>query len=172
MRARKTAAIHRCVALAALVALGAGCGGRAGGPSADARVVRFDLSADPATLNPLFAHADAAEVEQQLAHLAFEPFFDLDARGRPVPELLERIPTIANGGLSRDGRTITYRLRRGVLWSDGVPVTSHKATITVVPDGSASHVTWDVEVEPDEMTELMQGIYQQSLGALKEHLGG
>jgi peptide/nickel transport system substrate-binding protein len=123
--------MHRCVALAALVALGAGCGGRAGGPSADARVVRFDLSADPATLNPLFAHADAAEVEQQLAHLAFEPFFDLDARGRPVPELLERIPTIANGGLSRDGRTITYRLRRGVLWSDGVPVTSADVLFTL-----------------------------------------
>jgi mxaD protein len=63
-------------------------------------------------------------------------------------------------------REITYAI------IDGVPVTSHKATITVVPDGSASHVTWDVEVEPDEMTELMHGIYQQSLQALKDHLGG
>ena len=90
-------------------------------PQPDA-VVRFDLSADPTTLNPLFAHADAAVVEQQLAHLAFEPFFDLDARGKPVPELVERIPTAANGGVSSDGRTLTYHLRRGVRWSDGVPV--------------------------------------------------
>ncbi len=54
----------------------------------------------------------------------------------------------------------------------GVPVANHRATITVVPEGTKSHVTWDVEVEPDDMTEMMQGIYQQSLQALKDHLGG
>jgi len=99
-------------------------------PQPDA-VVRFDLSADPTTLNPLFAHADAAVVEQQLAHLAFEPFFDLDARGKPVPELVERIPTAANGGVSSDGRTLTYHLRRGVRWSDGVPLTARDVLFTL-----------------------------------------
>jgi carbon monoxide dehydrogenase subunit G len=54
----------------------------------------------------------------------------------------------------------------------GVPgVGHHEATITVTPEGDASHVTWDVDVEPDEMTDMMQGIYQQSLQALKDHLG-
>jgi len=93
--------------------------------------VRFDVAADPANLNPLFAHADAGNVEQQLAHLAFEPFFDLDARGRPVPELLARVPTVANGDVSRDGRTILYRLRPGVRWSDGRPVTSSDVLFTL-----------------------------------------
>jgi carbon monoxide dehydrogenase subunit G len=54
----------------------------------------------------------------------------------------------------------------------GVPVVNHEATITVIPEGGGSLVTWDVEVEPDDMTEMMQGIYQQSLQALKDHLGG
>jgi carbon monoxide dehydrogenase subunit G len=54
----------------------------------------------------------------------------------------------------------------------GVPVINHKSTITVIPEGQKSHVTWDVEVEPDDMTGMMQGIYQQSLQALKDHLGG
>ena len=54
----------------------------------------------------------------------------------------------------------------------GVPVVNHEATITVIPEGGGSLVTWDVEVEPDEMTEMMNGIYQQSLQALKDHLGG
>ena len=58
-------------------------------------------------------HPDAASVEQQLARLSFEPFFDLDSAGRPVPALLERIPSRANGDLSADGRTIRYRLRAG-----------------------------------------------------------
>jgi carbon monoxide dehydrogenase subunit G len=65
-----------------------------------------------------------------------------------------------------EGKTIAY----GIV--GGVPVGNHEATITVIPDGGGSLVTWDVEVEPDDMTEMMQGIYQQSLQALKDHLGG
>jgi peptide/nickel transport system substrate-binding protein len=119
--------------LALLLALAAGgCSrqGSAGGP-APAGVVRFDLAADPSTLNPLFLHPDAASVEQQVARLAFEPFVDLDARGRPVPALLAEIPTRANGGLSADGRTIRYRLRPGVTWSDGVPVGANDVLFTL-----------------------------------------
>ncbi len=41
-----------------------------------------------------------------------------------MPELISRIPSTANGDLSSDGRTITYRLRPHVRWSDGVPVTA------------------------------------------------
>ena len=56
--------------------------------------------------------------------MSFEPFIDLDPTGRPVPELLRTIPTVQNGGVSRDGRTIVYHLRPGVHWSDGVPVSA------------------------------------------------
>ena len=115
-----------------LALLGAACSrqGAAGGP-APAGVVRFDLAADPSTLDPLFLHPDAASVEQQVARLAFEPFVDLDARGRPVPALLAEIPTPANGGLAADGRTIRYRLRPGVTWSDGVPVGANDVLFTL-----------------------------------------
>jgi carbon monoxide dehydrogenase subunit G len=82
----------------------------------------------------------------------------LKMMGMEITESLER--------RDEDAMEITYAI------VNGVPVINHKATITVVPDGSASHVTWDVEVEPDDMTEMMQGIYQQSLQALKDHLGG
>jgi peptide/nickel transport system substrate-binding protein len=101
------------------------------GAAAPAATVRFDIAADPANLNPLFAHADAASVEAQLARLVFEPFIDIDERGRPFPELLARIPTLENGGLSRDGRTIVYKLRPNVDWSDGVPVTSRDVLFTL-----------------------------------------
>ncbi|MFN2448589.1 MAG: ABC transporter substrate-binding protein, partial [Candidatus Baltobacteraceae bacterium] len=114
----------RFLALAAIAALLAACsrGVQEGGRARAAGAIRFDIAADPANLNPLFLHQDASSVEQQMARLAFLPFIDLDARGRAVPELLERIPTIANGGVSPDGRTIVYRLRAGIRWSDGVPV--------------------------------------------------
>ncbi|GAC1418823.1 MAG: peptide-binding protein [Candidatus Velthaea sp.] len=96
-----------------------------------APTVRFDIPADPATLDPLFAHSDANSVEQQVARLAFEPFIDIDAHGRQVPVLLQRVPTVANGDLSKDGRVITYRLRRNVKWHDGQPVTARDVLFTL-----------------------------------------
>jgi len=120
-------ALSSTAMLTALFAF-SGCTGSSG---ASATAVRFDLAADPRSLSPLFLNPDAASVEQQVARLAFEPFVDLDARGRPRPELLAEIPTRANGGLARDGRTIRYRLRRGVQWSDGRPVTSGDVLFTL-----------------------------------------
>jgi peptide/nickel transport system substrate-binding protein len=118
--------------LAALFAcLLAACSHPRAGGSPSPGVLRFDLAADPENLNPLFAHADSASVEQQLARLAFEPFIDLDARGTPIPALLSRIPTVANGGISADGRTIVYRLRSGVTWSDGKPVGASDVLFTL-----------------------------------------
>lgn len=108
-----------------------GCA-KAGGPAAPpAGVVRFDLAADPSTLDPLFMHPDASSAEAQVARLAFEPFVDLDQRGAPVPILLARIPSLANGDLSADGRTIVYRLRPNVRWSDGVALTSADVLYTL-----------------------------------------
>jgi len=116
-------------ALAALAFWVAGCAAPRTAPPSS--VLRFDVSADPASLDPLFARGDAGNVDQQLAHLAFEPFFDLDAAGRPVPELLVSIPTVRNGGISRDGRTILYHLRPGVRWSDGVELTARDVLFTL-----------------------------------------
>ena len=49
---------------------------------------------------------------------------------------------------------------------------SHRAVITVTPSGDTSHVTWDVEATPDDMADLMVGLYQQALEALKAHVEG
>jgi mxaD protein len=59
------------------------------------------------------------------------------------------------------GRKLTYCI------TAGAPVESHQAVVTVTPNGSGSHVTWVVESTPDEMAELMAGVYQQALEALK-----
>ncbi|MGP4024098.1 peptide ABC transporter substrate-binding protein [Actinomadura sp. 3N407] len=56
-----------------------------------------------------------------------------DDSWRAWPELAEELPTVANGGhrTLEDGRTeITWRLRRGLRWQDGVPVTAHDALFT------------------------------------------
>jgi len=70
--------------------------------------------------------------------------------------------------LARDeeGRSLTY----GIVDGDMKPEV-HRATITVMPAGSGSFVTWDVETD-DAMVEVMQGAYTGALGALKEQLEG
>jgi len=118
-------------AIALWLALAAGNAGCSPSSQAARGTVRFDLAADPQNLNPLFLTPDAASVELQAARLAFEPFVDLDPAGRTVPALLEVVPTRANGGVSADGRTISYRLRRRVTWSDGQPVTSTDVLFTL-----------------------------------------
>ena len=70
--------------------------------------------------------------------------------------------------LARDDeeRTLTY----GIVDGDMKPEV-HRATITVMPAGSGSFVTWDVETD-DNMVVVMQGAYTGALGALKEQLEG
>ncbi len=128
-------AMRRTLAALALAATAACSGPHQGGAPAQrpraANSLRFDLAADPANLNPLFLHQDAASVEQQVARLAFLPFLDLDSRGRFIPELVTRVPTVANGDVSADGRTIIYHLRPNVRWSDGLPVTANDVLWTL-----------------------------------------
>jgi mxaD protein len=52
----------------------------------------------------------------------------------------------------------------------GVPVGNHRAVITVTPAHDGSHVTWDVEVEPDDLTDMFRDVYQQGLEALQKHV--
>jgi mxaD protein len=63
--------------------------------------------------------------------------------------------------LSRDAeaRTLTY----SVL---GPPIESHRATISVEPNGEGSKVTWTYEVTPDEMEPILRGIYKRALASL------
>jgi peptide/nickel transport system substrate-binding protein len=59
---------------------------------------------------------------QQLSQLTSAYLIRFDDRARPYPELLERIPSLANGDIARDGLSITYHLKRGLVWDDGHPL--------------------------------------------------
>ncbi len=52
----------------------------------------------------------------------FSPLFYSDAAGALHPGLAAQIPTVANGGISKDGLTYVFHLRPGLEWSDGQPL--------------------------------------------------
>jgi peptide/nickel transport system substrate-binding protein len=56
--------------------------------------------------------------------LALRGLLFTDENGAPAPELATDVPTLDNGGISADGKTITYKLRPNVTWHDGQPVTA------------------------------------------------
>jgi peptide/nickel transport system substrate-binding protein len=72
-----------------------------------------------------------------------------------IPELVTQIPTKANGGISPDGKSLTFKLRHGVLWSDGVPFTADDVIFTtkLILDPKTNVVSrdgWDHIVKMDE----------------------
>jgi peptide/nickel transport system substrate-binding protein len=85
--------------------------------------------------------------DQQAARIATEPLAVTSANALTpdVPVLAKEIPTTANGELSADGTTVTWRLKDGVKWSDGTPFTSAdvKATYDYVsnPASASADIT-------------------------------
>ncbi|MGE5140861.1 MAG: ABC transporter substrate-binding protein, partial [Rudaea sp.] len=54
-----------------------------------------------------------------------------DDKGNMEPELAAQIPTADNGGISADGKSITIKLRDGLKWQDGQPITSDDIKFTI-----------------------------------------
>ena len=81
----------------------------------------------PRTLNPILS---TQTVEASINRLTNDLLVSVDPNGAFVPKLASAVPTTSNGGISADGRTITYHLRHGVMWHDGVGFTSRDVTFT------------------------------------------
>ena len=64
------------------------------------------------------------------------------------------------------------RISYSVIESPMGNLESHLATIAVDPEGSGSHVTWSVEVVPDELVALFLPIYEGSVVELKKKIEG
>ncbi len=81
----------------------------------------------------------------EAASLVIEPLGRYDENGALVPYLAAEIPTIENGGVSEDLKSITWKLKEGLLWSDGTPVTSadvkFSAEYCMHPEGGCAQVS-------------------------------
>lgn len=76
---------------------------------------------EPRSLNPLFLDGyNSGEING----LLFSYVTTYDTKGGMIPQLATVVPTQANGGISKDGKTVTFHLRKDVAWQDGAPFTS------------------------------------------------
>jgi len=66
----------------------------------------------------------------ELAPVTQGYLFLVDDRGELVPDRALAVPTVANGGISADRRTITYHIRTG-RWSDGAPFDARDVAFTI-----------------------------------------
>lgn len=101
-----------------------GCTKEAAAPGekvAALQVFRANLAGEPGQLDPNRASwaGEITVIKQVFQGLLG---FNQDLTVKPV--VAKEIPSVANGGISKDGLTYTFKLRNDVTWSDGKKVTA------------------------------------------------
>lgn len=81
----------------------------------------------PTILNP---HFSSGFKDSEASRITLEPLASFDAEGNMVLFLAAEEPTLENGGVSEDGRTVTWQLKEDILWSDGTPFTAEDVAFT------------------------------------------
>lgn len=119
--------MKRLLAVFALGALLAGCT-KAGTEGSGTRnsgtipgTVRVAVQSEPKNLNPVLA---SNTTDGMIDMFMFDLLVTADAKGNPQPDLADPVPSTENGGISKDGLTVTYHLVKNAKWHDGVPFTS------------------------------------------------
>lgn len=118
-RWRRILAALGIAALCACTHQGAGTSGTRN-PWTIPGTLRLGSVTEPDSLNPLFAHSDATD---QVGGLIFAGMLRYDDNGNFIPDLATAVPTTQNGGISKDGKTVTFHMRHNARWSDGAPLT-------------------------------------------------
>jgi peptide/nickel transport system substrate-binding protein len=81
----------------------------------------------PSILNP---YLSGGTKDLESSSMIIEPLARYDEGGNLVPWLVDTIPTVDNGGVSSDLKSITWKLSAGLKWSDGSDVTAHDVVFT------------------------------------------
>jgi peptide/nickel transport system substrate-binding protein len=146
-----------CLLAAGCTKVGSTGAGERRNTSTQPHVLRYGDLGDVSTLNPAF---NSDLILAWMSELTMAFLIRYDHENKPIPELATQVPSAANGGISADGKTITYHLRKGVKWSDGAPFDADDVVFStrVVLDPKTNVVSrdgWDQIVridEPDKYT--------------------
>lgn len=92
------------------------------------KVITIAYTQEPSALNPIY-------MNQWFASNLLDLFLDnalitFNDKNEAMPWIAKEIPTIENGGISKDGKVLTFNLRDDVKWSDGTPLTADDYVFT------------------------------------------
>lgn len=91
-------------------------------PPAQPKVISISFTQEPNSLNPFYTDMwFAMTLRDFYLRTGLVTYND---KNEPIPNIAKELPTVENGGISADGKTITYKLREDVKWSDGTPLTA------------------------------------------------
>ncbi|MEM1238857.1 MAG: peptide ABC transporter substrate-binding protein [Cyanobacteria bacterium P01_H01_bin.26] len=90
-------------------------------------VLTLIYSRSPVTLNP---HLATGFQDFEAARIVYEPLASYGSNGALIPVLAAQIPSLENGDISDDGRSVTWRLQPTLRWSDGEPLTAEDVVFT------------------------------------------
>jgi peptide/nickel transport system substrate-binding protein len=96
--------------------------------AADASTLNVAFSQEPDSLNGYYSQMAFA---QWAIFLLQANLWDYDDKLGAVPVLAKEVPSGANGGISKDGKTLTIKLKDGLKWSDGQPLDAHDVAFTM-----------------------------------------
>lgn len=97
-----------------VMVLAAGCSSSQPAPNQPEQIIRYNIGAEPATLDPALA---TGVTEQTVENALLEGLVRLDRDGNPSPGVA------GSWEVSEDGRVYTFTLRES-YWSNGEPVTA------------------------------------------------
>ncbi len=81
----------------------------------------------PTTFNP---HLSSSTKDDLIGTIVYEPLIRVDNDGNFVPFLGAGLPTKENGQLAADLKSAAWKLKPGLAWSDGEPVTAADVVFT------------------------------------------
>ncbi len=81
----------------------------------------------PTILNP---HLSTGFKDAEASRITLEPLASFNNDGKLIPFLAAEIPSIENGGVAKDGKSVTWKLKQDIKWSDGTPFTAEDVVFT------------------------------------------
>lgn len=110
------------VILATIISLGlSACGTFGAGTPAAPKVATLIFTQEPDTMSTLYTNMYYSQILQQAWNVWA---WQYDDQNKVYPVLIKEMPSLENGGISADGKTLTLKLRDDLLWSDGEKLTS------------------------------------------------
>lgn len=93
------------------------------------------ISEEPANLNPVLG--PGMTFSDMVDTALYQNLFNILPSGKLVPQLATKVPSVSNGGISKNGLVYTVYLHKGIKWSNGKPFTAADVI-----------TTWKVLVNP------------------------